>query len=66
MGVSVQVHAPGRFIPRERASGIYYVGDWVSPRVGLDMVSKRKIPNPRQESNPDHLIVQLVASHYTD
>jgi hypothetical protein len=26
----------------------------VGPRVGLNAVSKRKIPSPRRESNPDH------------
>jgi hypothetical protein len=29
------------------------------------MVSKRKILSPRRESNPDHPIVQPVASRYT-
>jgi hypothetical protein len=32
----------------------------------LDTVSKRKIPNPRRESNADHQIVRPVASRYTD
>jgi len=38
----------------------------VGPRAGLDMVSKRKIPNPRGESNPDYPIVQFVASRYIE
>jgi hypothetical protein len=38
----------------------------VGPKTGLDTVLKRKIPNPRRESNPDHPIVQPVASRYTD
>jgi hypothetical protein len=41
------------------------MGGWVGPRAGLDMVSKRKIPSPRSESNPNHPIVQPVASRYT-
>jgi hypothetical protein len=56
----------GRFIPSERAPAIHWIGGWVSPRAGLGMVSKRKIPRPRRESNPDHSIVQPVASRYTD
>jgi hypothetical protein len=66
MEVSGQLHAPGRFTPRERAPGIHWIGGWVGPRTGLDMVSKWKIPNPRRESKPDHPIVQPVASRYTD
>jgi len=47
---------PCRFTPRT-----HWVEGWVGPRAGLDMVSKRKIPSPRQESNPDHAIVQPVS-----
>jgi hypothetical protein len=36
----------------------------VDPRAGLDMLSKRKIPSPRQESKLDHPTVQPVASRY--
>jgi hypothetical protein len=43
---------PGRFIPRERASGTHWIGGWVGPRAILDAVVKRKIPSPRRESNP--------------
>jgi hypothetical protein len=52
---------PGRFISSERAPSTHWVGGWVGPKAGLDTVSKRKIPNPRQESNPDHPIVQPIA-----
>jgi hypothetical protein len=33
----------GRFIPRERAPGIHWIGGWVGPRAGLDAASKRKV-----------------------
>jgi hypothetical protein len=56
----------GRFTPRERTHCTHCIGGWVGPRAGLDMVSKRKIPSPRRESNSDHPIVQPVASRYTD
>jgi hypothetical protein len=32
----------------------------------LDAVVKRKIPNPRRESNPGTPIVQRVSQRYTD
>jgi hypothetical protein len=54
------------FTPRERAPTPHWIGGWVGPRAGLDTMSKRKIPSPRQELNPDHPIVQPIASHYTD
>jgi hypothetical protein len=57
---------PGHFTSRERAPGTHWLGGWVGPRASLDMVSKTKIPNPYQESNPDHLNIQPIASCYTD
>jgi hypothetical protein len=57
---------PDCFTPRERASGTHWIGGWVDPKVGLDMLLKRKIASPCQESNPDHPIMQPIASHYTD
>jgi hypothetical protein len=39
-----------------KTPGTHWVGGWVSPKAGLDTVSKRKIPSPRRESNPDHYI----------
>jgi hypothetical protein len=43
---------PSRFTTRERAPGTHWIGDWMSPRVVLDAVVRRKIPSPRRESNP--------------
>jgi hypothetical protein len=37
----------------------------VGSRAVLDAVVKRKIPSPRQESNPRTSIVQSVAQRYT-
>jgi len=36
----------GRFTPGETASGTHWIGVWVGPRAGLDVVVKRKIPIP--------------------
>jgi hypothetical protein len=45
---------PGRFIPKERASGTHWIGGWVGPRAGLDAVVKRKIPTTAGSRNRDH------------
>jgi hypothetical protein len=52
---------PGHFTTRERAPDTHWIGGWVGPRAGLDTVSKRKIPSPHWESNPDHPACSLVA-----
>jgi hypothetical protein len=66
MKASGQLHAPAVITPRERAPGTHWIGGWVGLRAGLDTVVKRKIPSPRRESNPDHAIVQPLASRCTD
>jgi hypothetical protein len=54
----------GRFTTRERAPGTRWIGGWVGPRAGLNMVSKRKIPSPRRESKTGHLIADANAGIY--
>jgi hypothetical protein len=66
MEVSGQIYAPAALPPRERAPGTHWIGGWVGPRAVLGAVVKRKIPNPRRESNPITPIVQPVAQCYTD
>jgi hypothetical protein len=56
----------GQLTHRERAHGDHWIGGCVGPRAVLDAVVKRKIPSPRQESNPKTLIVQPVAQRYTN
>jgi len=51
----------GRFTPRERTSGIHWIGEWMGSRAALDTVVKRKMPSPRRESNPRTPLVQPVA-----
>jgi hypothetical protein len=48
------VPLPGHFTPEEVAPDTLWRRGWVGPRVGLDVVDKRKILHP-PESNPDHL-----------
>jgi hypothetical protein len=52
---------PGRSTPRERAPRTHWIAGWVDIRAVLEAVVKRKIPSPRQESNPRTLIIQPVA-----
>jgi hypothetical protein len=50
---------PGRFAPREIASGTHWIGGWVGPRTDLDMEKKKILSLPGLELQP-------VASCYTD
>jgi len=47
-----------RFIPMERTPGTHFIGSWMGPRVGLDTVATRKIPDPVGNLN---LVIQSVA-----
>jgi hypothetical protein len=67
-GVDVQIHIfftsalvkgessvsrPCNFYPRERATGIHWIGGCVKPRAGLNAVEKRKfLTLPGLSSNP--------------
>jgi hypothetical protein len=57
---------PGRFTPRESATGTHWIGGWIGSRALLDAVVKRKIPSTRRESNHRAQIVQPVAQRYTN
>jgi hypothetical protein len=56
---------PGRFTPVERAPSTQWIRGWLGPRTGLHAADKRKFW-PYQDSNSDPLVIQLVASHYTN
>jgi hypothetical protein len=60
------VFFPGHYTPWERAPDTYWIGGSVDPRAILDVVVKRKIPSPYQESNPSTLIVQPGGQCYTN
>jgi hypothetical protein len=40
MEVSGQLHDPVALHPRERAPGTHWIGGWVAPRDGLDVIHK--------------------------
>jgi hypothetical protein len=52
--------------PGERAPGTHWIGGWVGSKASLDAVGKRKIHIPHQKSSLRILIIQPVASRYTD
>jgi hypothetical protein len=39
-------------LTEETASNTHWIGGWVSPRVDLEAVEKRKIPFPSRETKP--------------
>jgi len=43
---------PGRFTPKERASGTHWIRGWVGPRAGLGTMVRRNIPSPYRDTNP--------------
>jgi hypothetical protein len=52
--------------PRERAPGTHFMGGWVDPRAGLDDMEKRKFFTLLGLELSLPLVVQPVASRYTD
>jgi hypothetical protein len=66
MDVTDQLHVPAALPPgKEPLVPIGQKAGW-GPRAGLNTASKRKIPSPRRESNPEHPIVQPVANRLTN
>jgi hypothetical protein len=52
--------------PRERAPGTHFIGGWVEPRAGMDDMEKWKYFTLPGLEVPPPLVVQPVASRYTD
>jgi hypothetical protein len=57
---------PLPFHPRERATGTHFIGGWVDPRADLDDMEKWKYFTLPGLELPPPLVVQPVASRYTD
>jgi hypothetical protein len=49
---------PGHFTPEERAPGTHWLGGWVGPKVGLDVVANKQNSTPAMNRTP---VVQPVA-----
>jgi hypothetical protein len=63
--VSGQLHAPAALLPW-KSPGTHFIGGWVDPRAGLDDMEKWKVLNLPGLELPLPLVVQPVASRYTD
>jgi hypothetical protein len=63
--VSGQLHAPAA-LPWERAPGTHFIGGWVDPRAGLDDMEKWKFLTLAGLELPTPMVVQPIASRYTD
>jgi hypothetical protein len=66
MEVTGQLHALAALLLGKEPPSIHWIGGWMGLRAGLDMVSKSKIPSPYWDSNPDHPIIQVIVSCYTN
>jgi hypothetical protein len=63
--VSGQLHAPAT-LPPEKGPGTHFIGGWVDPRAGQDNMEKWKFFTLPGLELPPLLVVQPVASRYTD
>jgi hypothetical protein len=63
-GSCISASRPGRFTPREIVSYTHWIGGWVGPRTGLDVVEKRNILAPA--GNPTLAIQPVARWHTTD
>lgn len=52
----MKIHGQWKFTSGETAPGTHYMGSWVGPGAGLDVMDERS-----RESNPYTLVIQLVA-----
>jgi hypothetical protein len=55
MQVEWSVSRPGRFTTGEIAPGTQWIGGWVGPRAGLDVMEKRKNVSPLMQMEPSFL-----------
>jgi hypothetical protein len=49
-----------RFNPGETDPGTYWTGRWLGPRIGMDVMEKRKLCSSYCESNLDYSVFQPV------
>jgi hypothetical protein len=63
--VSGQLHAPAA-LPPGKSPGTHFIGGWVDPRAGLDDMEKWKYFTLSGLELSLSVVVQPVASRYTD
>jgi hypothetical protein len=59
-GGELSASCPCCFTPGETASGTHWIGDWVAPRAGLDVVEKRESLSAAKNQTPDCSVVQPI------
>jgi hypothetical protein len=65
VGLKWSASRSGRLNPGERAPDTHWIGGWMGPRASLNDMEKWKfLPLSGLDSDP--LVIQPVASHYTD
>jgi hypothetical protein len=60
MEMSGQLHTPAALAPGENETDIHYTGDWVGPRVCLDIMENKNLL-PYRESKSDSSVGHSVA-----
>jgi hypothetical protein len=61
MEFSGHLHALAALLPGKEPHGTHWIGGWLYSRADLDVVARKKNPNPFQESNPDRPAFSLVS-----
>jgi hypothetical protein len=54
MAVSGQLYPSSNLTSEEITLGAYFIGDWVDPRIGPDVMNKKQTSFPCRESNIRH------------
>jgi hypothetical protein len=62
MKVSGELHAPGRFISKERTPDTHWLREQVGPRAGLDALEKRNISACAENRTP----IPRLSSRWSD
>jgi hypothetical protein len=57
MEVSGQIHTHAAITPGKTTHGTHYIGGWVGPSVGLNVMEKRLISCLCQQSNPIQVLL---------
>jgi hypothetical protein len=66
MEVSGQLHAPAALTPGKEPPGTHYIGGWVGPRAGFDVVGKKNLaPAGNQTPAAQPIAISIELSRLT-
>jgi len=65
-GGELSASRPDHFIPGQRIPGTDWIGGWVGPRAGLNVVARRKYPSSCWKSNFGRPVRSLLFILLTD